>query len=568
MPSVLDRRIQEAVGRITGPEGRLPLTSFERDGQTLPMIAAAPPALSHYFAHFCALHAEKDFLVAGEERLSFAAVHAAAQDVAGALVGRFGVARGDRVGIAMRNCPSWIVCYMGVLMAGGVATLLNGWWQGNELAEGIASTGTRLVLADPPRTERLAVHADAHGASVIPLDVNQPIGVAIAPLIEGGIRGELPQLSGDDLATILFTSGSTGQCKGACSDHRGVIQGAFNYLVQTLAMLDIMTQDGTPPTLQPATLLNVPLFHVTAEVPVFLQSFAMGRKLVLMPKWDAEEAMRLMEQEKVTYFVGVPLMSYEMLTHPKRGNYDLSSVASFAAGGAPRPPEHVKRLNDEMGGGKPLLGYGLTETNAVGCGNVNENYLAKPESTGPAAKPLVDLAILDDDGRPVPQGMRGEVSIRSICNFRGYWNNEPATRACMTADGYFRTGDIGYLDADGYLFIVDRKKDIIIRGGENISCQEVEAAIYAHPDVAEAAVFGLADARFGEVPGAVIHLHAGRVLTADGLKGFLGERLAAFKLPCRYWFVDDPLPRLGTEKIDKVSIREKYRALAALQAVD
>ena len=201
MPSVLDRRIQEAVGRITGPEGRLPLTSFERDGQTLPLIAAAPPALSHYFAHFCALHAEKDFLVAGEERLSFAAVHAAAQDVAGALVGRFGVARGDRVGIAMRNCPSWIVCYMGVLMAGGVATLLNGWWQGNELAEGIASTGTRLVLADPLRTERLAAHADAHGASVIPLDVNQPSGAAIAPLVEGGTKGELPQLSGDDLAT-------------------------------------------------------------------------------------------------------------------------------------------------------------------------------------------------------------------------------------------------------------------------------------------------------------------------------------------------------------------------------
>jgi len=568
MPSALDLRIEGAIRKLVADGAPMALAGVERFGVTLPMIAAAPPALSHYFAHFCAQHGDADFLVSGEERLSFTHTYEAARKVAGALVHGHGVKRGDRIAIAMRNAPAWIVTYMGAIMAGGVATLLNGWWQGNELADGVRDTGTTLVLADAARAKRLGEHP-GHGAEVVTLNVDLPIDQAIEPILaRGGADGELPPLGPDDLATILFTSGSTGQCKGAYSDHRGVLQGIFSYLVQTLAMLDLITEDGNAPTTQPCTLLNVPLFHVTAEIPVMLQSFAMGRKLVMMPKWDAEEAMWLMEREKATYFVGVPLMSFEIMTHPNRPKYDLSSVQAMAAGGAPRPPEHVKRINDEMGGAKPLLGYGLTETNAVGCGNLNENYIAKPNSTGPASKPLVDLAILDDAGKPVPRGERGEVGIRSIANFLGYWNNEDATRAAVTRDGYFLTGDIGYLDEDFYLFIVDRKKDIIIRGGENISCQEVEAAIYEHPAVAENAVFGLADERFGEVPGAVVHLNDGATLEPHELMDFLGERLAAFKLPCRIWFTHEPLPRLGTEKIDKVGILAKYRAMAQFEAVD
>nr|MDQ2879329.1 fatty acid--CoA ligase family protein [Pseudomonadota bacterium] len=313
-------------------------------------------------------------------------------------------------------------------------------------------------------------------------------------------------------------------------------------------------------------LLTVPLFHVTAEIPVMLQSFAMGRKLVLMPKWDAEAAMRLIESERISYFVGVPLMSFEMLTHSNRAQYDLSTVTDFAAGGAPRPIEHVRRLNEEMGGGAPLIGYGLTETNAIGCGNWRGNYLAKPNSIGRASAPLVDLAILDAHGKPVAQGERGEIAIRSIANFREYWGRPQATADAFTADRYFLTGDIGYLDEDGYLFIVDRKKDIIIRGGENISCQEVEAALYEHPAVAEAAVFGLSDERFGEVPGAVVHLRGGERLTTEDLCGFLFAHIAAFKVPQRIWFADAPLPRLGTEKIDKVGLRTTYRAIVAAEA--
>lgn len=564
MRTELDGRMDAVMAAMTGEGGALPLGRVERFGQQLPCIAAAPPTLAAYFAHFAAQHAEAEFLIAGEERLRYGAVHAAAVKVARALVAEHGVKRGDRIGIAARNSPSWIVLYMGVLIAGGVATLLNGWWQKEELEASLRDVDVSLVFADPPRARRLAEIAGATWR-VVEFDDLKPLDVALAPLLRASDDVALPELTGADHATILFTSGSTGQSKGALSTHFQVVQGVFNYLASAMMMLGIATQDGATSDLQPATLLNVPLFHVTAEVPVMLQSFAIGRKLVLMPKWDAVEAMRLIQQERVTYFVGVPLMSFEMLTHPDRAKYDLSTVTDIAAGGAPRPVEHVKRIDAEMEGA-PLIGYGLTETNGVGTGNWRGNYLAKPNSAGRPSLPLVDLAILDDAGRALAQGERGEVSIRSAACFEEYWGNPQATAACFTDDGYFRTGDIGYLDEDGYLFIVDRKKDIIIRGGENISCQEVEAALYEHPEVAEACVFGLPDERYGEVPGAVVHLRSAGAVEAEDLVAFLSAHIAAFKVPQRVWISTDPLPRLGTEKIDKVSLRRDFRAVWAAEA--
>ena len=567
MRTELDAAMDSTMAALTAPDGMLALGSVERFGVKLPTIAAAPPALSYYFAHYANEHRDAVFLVSGDERLTFGEVYAAAESTARALVGGYGIAKGDRVGIAMRNSPSWIVLYMGIVMAGGVATLLNGWWQSEELETAIGEVDCSLVFADPPRVKRLAQIAGLR-APVVEIDDSRPLDAALAAVFaKDDHTADLPPLGPEDHATILFTSGSTGQSKGALSEHRAVVQGIFNYLGQAMMMVGIATAQGNPPVGQPVTLLTIPMFHITGEVPVFLQSFAMGRKLVLMPKWDAGEAMRLIEAEGVTYFVGVPLMSFEILNHPDRAKYDLSTVTDFAAGGAPRPVDHVRRIDAEMGGpdgkgGAPLIGYGLTETNAVGTGNWRSNYLAKPNSAGRPSAPLVDLAILDDAGHPVGQGQRGEVCIRSICNFKEYWNRPDATAAAFTSDGYFRTGDIGYLDEDGYLFIVDRKKDIIIRGGENISCQEVEAALYENPAVAEAAVFGLADERFGEVPGAVVVLRAGETLTPDDLCAFLHQHIAAFKVPQRVWIADAPLPRLGTEKIDKVAIRTKYRALA------
>ena len=564
MPSALDLRLEAAYNLITGPGGPIQVGTVERFGRDLPIITNAPTNLADYVAFFAAQHGDETFLVEGDERLSFKQVYGAARQVAAGLIDGHGVQRGDRVGIAMRNANAWCVTYLGVLLAGGCATLLNGWWQGGELAAGIADSETKLVIADVQRAARL--QEVAHGAKVVTLDLLKPIDEAIAPLTAGGsAETVLPTLTGDDLATILFTSGSTGQSKGAYSRHQAIVQSIFNYVTQTASIVHLLTQDGLMSDIQPATLVCTPLFHVTAEIPVFLQSIALGRKLVLMPKWNAEEAMRLIQDEQCNYFVGVPLMSYEILTHPNRKNYDLSTCKSYAGGGAPRPPEHVKRLSEEMGDAKPLLGYGLTETNAVGCGIINENYLAKPMSTGPASKPLVDMAILDDNGNELAQGQVGEVCIRSIANFEGYWNNESATKAAFFDNGYFRSGDLGYVDEDGYLFIVDRKKDIIIRGGENISCQEVEAAIYEHADVNECAVFGLPDERLGEVVGAVIWVKPGSSVDADAMCSFLSQRLAAFKVPSKIWMSNEALPKLGSEKIDKVSLRTQYRAQFAAE---
>ncbi len=559
--SALDLLMEEAFEATVGEGKMFQLTTVEKYGQTLPAIAGTPPSLAAYFEHFCGVHGDAIFLVDGEERLSFNDVLALGKRTAAALVAG-GVQRGDRVGIAMRNAPAWIVSYMGIIMAGGCATLLNGWWQSAELAAGIADSGTTLIIADTQRAARIA-DAGASGARVITLDVARPIAEAMAPIfaLGGGAEPALPDLNGTDLATILFTSGSTGQSKGAWSTHFNLVQALFNYVIQTASVAYLLTKTGNPPEGQASTLLNVPLFHVTGEIPVFLQSFAIGRKLVMMPKWDAREAMRLIEKERITYFVGVPLMSYEMLIHPDRDNFDLTSCKSFAAGGAPRPRDHVRRLAEGMGGGQPLLGYGLTETNAIGCGNINDNYVAKPDSTGPASRPLVDLAILDDAGRPLAQGQVGEVSIRSVANFQGYWNNPEATATAITSDGYFRTGDLGYLDTEGYLFIVDRKKDIIIRGGENISCPEVEAGIYAHEAVAECAVFGLPDQRLGEIVGAVVFAKPGEGIDEETLRSFLGTSLAAYKVPAVIWFVSQPLPVLGTGKLDRVGLRKSYREI-------
>ena len=562
MPSQLDIDLERAFERHSTPGGLLETAPFHvaRFGVDMPLLIQSPPALPQYLAHFSAANADKEFIVDGPLRLTFAEAYAAAKEAAGGLVEGHGVQVGDFVGIAARNSANWIVAYMAVLMAGGCATLLNGWWQGGELAEGIRLGPCKLLIADEGRARRL--DGLDHGATILSLlhDCAPSQGLAALTANGGGADTALPEVTADDRATMLFTSGSTGQSKGAWSDHRGVVQGTMNYLAQSIAVLGLMEQRGALPTSQPTALVNVPLFHVTGEVPLLLQSYALGRKLVLMPKWDAGEAMRLIEAETITYFVGVPLMSYEIATHPDKDKYDLSSCVTFAAGGAPRPAEHVARIREALPQGFPILGYGLTETNGVGAGNFNENYMAKPGSTGRASPPLAELGIIADDGKLLPQGAIGEICIRSICNFIGYWRNDQATREAFTADGWFRSGDLGYLDADAYLYIVDRKKDIIIRGGENISSIEVETALYAHPDVAEASVFGLPDERFGEVPVAVYQAEEGRTLDPEALRDFVAARIAPFKVPAKFWQVTEPLPRLGTEKVDKRTLRTRYAA--------
>jgi len=553
MPSELDRRFDDMLARVIGPGGRL---IIEEDELGRAIVTNFPATLPSLFRTFCALNADSEAIVAGEERLSFADLDRWSEQLAKALASR-GIAKGDRVGIAMRNCPSWVVSYMAVLKAGAVATLLNGWWQPHEMRHALELVEPKLIIADVPRAKRIEGVCGACELVILPIE--QHLEQALAPLLNDASDSVLPEVAPEDEATILFTSGSTGEAKGALSTHRAVTTGVYSYATGLMVLLGLLTEEGRPPATK-RTLINVPLFHVTGEVPVMLNSFVINRCMVMMAKWDAGEALRLIEKEGITYFVGVPTMSLELLNHPDRHKYDLSSLTDIAAGGAPRPASHVERLQAEFPKAQPALGYGLTETNAVGCSNFWGNYAAKPDSTGRAQKPFVELAILGADDAHLPPGERGEIAIRSAANIKCYWEDPSATAAVFTADGYVRTGDVGYVDADGYLFIVDRKKDIIIRGGENIACAEVEAEIYACPAVAEVSVLGIPDERLGEVPLAVIYLHPGQSLTEEELRAHLEPRMAAFKIPAQMIFADDPLPKLGTGKIDRIAIKAQYRA--------
>ena len=551
----LDRKYDAGMAAITGPGGRVILDKDER-GQTI--VANFPATLPLFFKTFCALYADVEAVIAGDERLTFGQLDALSDRLARGLVTR-GIGKGDRVAIAMRNCPAWILCYMAAVKAGAVATLLNGWWQPEELEHALQLAEPKLVLADSPRAQRIA--ATCATCAVEPIAIEKHCEEAFAELLAASTDDvALPEVGPDDDATILFTSGSTGMARGALSTHRAVTTGVYAYSTALMTLRGILESEGRPPLHPLKTLVVVPLFHVTGEVPVMLNSFVICRGLVMMPKWDAGEALRLIEKEKITYFVGVPTMSLELMNHPDCGNYDLSTLTDIAAGGAPRPVAHVERLRDAFPAAQPALGYGLTETNAVGCGNFWGNYAAKPASTGRAQVPFVEMAILGEGDQHLPPNERGEIAIRSAANIKGYWRNPEATAAAFTADGFLKTGDVGYLDQDGYLFIVDRKKDIIIRGGENISTAEVEAALYGSEGIAEAAVFGAPDERLGEVPVAVLHRRGGSSISEEELRAFLEARLAAFKIPARMIFSNEPLPRLGTGKIDRVALKQKYAA--------
>jgi len=548
----LDRKYDAVLAAVTGEGGRVIL---EKDAEGRTIVGNFPATLPLFFKTFCALNGPVEAVIAGDERLTFAQLDEISDRLARGLVAR-GIAKGDRVAIAMRNCPAWVVGYMAALKAGAIATLLNGWWQVEELDHSLTLTEPALILADGPRAHRIG--ATGSEAPVEIVAIEKPVEEAYEALIAGGADAALPDIGPDDDATILFTSGSTGEAKGAVSTHRAVTTGVYAYATSLMTLRGILESEGRPPPNPLKTLVVVPLFHVTGEVPVMLNSFVIARGMVLVPKWDAGEALRLIEKERVTYFVGVPTMSLELMNHPDRGNYDLSTLTDIAAGGAPRPVSHVERLRQSFPNSQPALGYGLTETNAVGCGNFWDNYAAKPASTGRAQVPFVEVAILGEGDTHLPTNERGEIAIRSAANIKGYWRNEAATKAAFTADGFIRTGDIGYLDEDGYLFIVDRKKDIIIRGGENISAAEVEAALYGCEGVAEAAVFGIADERLGEVPVAIMHRREGSCLSEDELRSFLDGRLSAFKVPALMIFSETPLPRLGTGKIDRVALKQKY----------
>jgi long-chain acyl-CoA synthetase len=547
---------ERAVELVTGPGGPFELAEAEVAGHRLRVFRRAPPSLRELFAGARA-RGDATFLVYEDERHTFAGVMAEVDSLAAALVERLGVRPGDRVAIAMRNYPEWVAAFAATASIGAIAVCLNAWWTADELAYGLEDSGARVLVADRERLERAAPALGRLGAQAIAVR-------APGELLEGALRFEsllargarMPEVAvgPDEDALILYTSGTTGRPKGAVSTHRAVLSALLAFGCRA-AINAAMRPPREPHPHPPSFILTVPLFHVTGLVPVMLSCFAGGFPLVMMYRWSPERALELIERERVTQFVGVPTMAWDLLESPEFARRDTSSLQNVGGGGAPAPPELVQRIDRSFARGRPAIGYGLTETNAYGPQNAGDDYVRKPRSTGRAV-PILEVRIVDEQGREVPSGEIGEICFRGPNLFRGYWGNPEATREALV-EGWFRTGDLGRVDDEGFLTVEDRKKDMVLRGGENVYCAEVEAALYEHPGVHEAAVFGLPHARLGEEVAAAVVPKSGAALDADELRAHVAKRLAAFKVPSVWQIRDERLPRTPTGKILKRALRDE-----------
>ncbi len=554
---------EEALAQVTGPGQLFEVVDAEVGGNPVRLFKNAPANLGQIFAG--ARGDDATFLVYEDERWSFDDVMRHADALAHALVTEYGIAKGDRVGIAMRNLPEWIISFAAILMVGAVSVSLNAWWTEAELDYAIEDSGLSLLIADPERIERAHGPAHARGVPMIQVRGDQlepnPTGVVrMDEVLTLGTPCPAVEVDGDDDATILYTSGTTGFPKGAVSTHRAVVNGLMGFwanstILQARSGKDPLGGSGHAPCF----ILIVPLFHVTGCVPVMLSCFGMKFKLVMMHRWDPETALRLIEAERVTTFVGVPTQSWDMLESPAFAKYDTSSLASVGGGGAPAPAKLVDRVEKGFSKGRPNIGYGMTETNAFGPGNTGDDYVTHPTSTGRARVSIMDIEIRDEDGNALPAGERGEIWMRGPNLIRGYWNKPEATAETIV-DGWLASGDLGRIDDEGFLYIEDRAKDMVLRAGENVYCAEVEGAIYEHPDVYEAAVFGVPHERLGEEVGCVIMRKAGSTLTEEELRDFLGESLAGFKVPSRIAFSTEQLPRNASGKILKRTLRDTWFA--------
>jgi acyl-CoA synthetase (AMP-forming)/AMP-acid ligase II len=553
------QEIEATIAGLTSEAGPFPIQEIVVDGVNRRVFGGLPANLREYYVSVAG-YADKDCLVDGDRRLSFNDVLQQSACLSHVLVDRYGVKKGDRVAIAMRNAPEWCVSFMAITALGAVAVPMNSWWQGEELVYGLQDSGTSLAIVDGARYARMAGWIQESGLPVICVDTGGaplPDGVdRLEPLLESSTPCSFPEIDIDpeDLAMLLYTSGSTGRPKGVFSTHRNVISAVGTWLVAVSAMAVVAGTMGEEPEVQPAILLAIPLFHVTGLNSLFLLSLAVGRKVVMMRKWDVDVALELIEAEKITHFNGVPTMSMELMNHPRLADYDVTSLVDISSGGAARPADHVATLVERFPGAMPSVGYGMTENNAVTSILGQEDYVERPASVGRPIAPLVELRIIDEKGDVVEQGEVGEICVHSPANTGGYWNC-PEESLETFVDGWVHTGDAGYQDEEGFLYIVDRLKDIIIRGGENISCLEVESALYAHEDVAEAAVYSLPDERLGEIVGAAVLLKTGSEFDSGQIQNFLASRLAAFKIPQHIWFHNSPLPRIAAGKIAKKQLR-------------
>ena len=543
---------------LTAPGMRFEMEEVDIRGVRLRTWKNAPPNL-RAIALLGQSHGAREFVIYEDERMTYDAWFRAVVRLAHEFRAR-GVKKGDRVALAMRNLPEWPVVFFAAVTIGAICVPLNAWWTGDELAFGLSNSGTKLLVCDEERWDRLkdrrndfscvnhtfvtrAEHP-LNGADTLESVIGTPKQYASLP------QATLPdvEILPEDDATIFYTSGTTGRPKGALGTHRNL---CTNILSSGYNAGCAVLRRGEPlPEPQPKTGLTViPLFHVTACSAGLMGNIAAGNTMVYMYKWDPVEAFKIIEREKVSSTGGVPTIAWQLLEHPERKNYDLSSIEAIAYGGAPAAPELVRKIR-EVFGALPGNGWGMTETMATVTGHSSEDYLNRPDSCGPPVA-VADLKIMSEDGsRELPTGEIGELWARGPMVVKGYWNNPEATAETFV-DGWVKTGDLARLDEEGWCYIADRAKDMIIRGGENIYSSEVENVLYDHPAVTDAALIGLPHQQLGEEPAAVVHLAPGMEASEADLQEWVAERLAKFKVPVRIAFTPDTLPRNANGKILK-----------------
>lgn len=557
--------IAELHAALTAPGEPFEMTEATVRGIPTRVWVNAPLSLASVLAQSRG-HGDLDFFVYEGEHWTFEDHFRAAARLAHVLREQYGVETGDRVAIAMRNLPEWSVAFWGAAAAGAVVVPLNAWWTGPELAYGLRDSGTKVLISDQQRLDRVAPELDQ--LERLQVVVARPGHKNPDPRVTdmADLLADIPpdielpavEIDPDDDATIFYTSGTTGEPKGVLGTQRNICTNLISLGFVTIrgARRSAGTDLSRPATGRNVYLLSVPFFHATGCHSVLVANLAAGNELVIMHKWDPGRALELIEQERVTTFGGVPAMVWQAMEHPDFERRDLSSLRNVAYGGAPAAPELVRAIEERFPGRSPSNGYGLTETSSVTTMNAGVDYVRNPESVG-VPVPVCEVKVVDSDGRTLPAGEIGELWIKGPNVVKGYWNKPTETEASFS-DGWLHSGDVARIDDEGFVYIVDRAKDLVIRGGENISSVEVEAALFEHPAVTDAAVIGTPHPVLGEEVAAIVHTAPGTTVTEAELRDHVAERLAAFKVPVRIWFSDEPLPRNPAGKILKRDLKAEY----------
>lgn len=557
--------LDEATALLTAPGAK-----FEME--TIPIRGIPTRVWKHALPDLGALldlsrtHAERLFATLDDQSISYEANWRVTTVLARALF-QAGVRKGDRVAFAMRNLPEWPVVFFAITTIGAIAVPLNAWWTGSELAYGVRDCQAKLLIVDAERHARLAGYLDGLPGLESVIVARPAVPIANATTLEDIIGGpeswaEHPELcrpmvdlDSDDEAVIFYTSGTTGSPKGALCTHRNL---TTNILSIAFPVARDFIRRGEPaPDPHPQTILTaIPLFHVTACSATLMRTMAVGHRLIFMRRWDTVQALQIIEREKVNVTGGVPTIALQLVEHPDRSKYDLSSLQAIRYGGAPSAPELPRRIHEELGA-LPSNGWGMTELTATVTSLSAEEYLNRPTSAGPPVA-VADLQIRADDGLTVlPAGTVGELWARGPMVAKGYWRQPEAT-AKTFVEGWVRTGDLARLDSEGFLYIVDRIKDMVIRGGENIYSSEVESVLSEHSAVAECAIVGIPHRTLGEEPAAIVHLAPGASATEAELQDWLRVRIAAFKVPVVIHFIAEDLPRNASGKVLKKDLKELF----------